>query len=104
MDTKKYYGWANYATWRVNLEFFDGQEWQDTFGHYKTEDSLYSETPAYHISLELREMVEEFVDSECTNTWLRGWLYSFLDDVNFYEIAKHIYEELESDEIDEVCG
>ena len=103
MDTRKYNGWANYATWRVNLEFFDGQEWQDTFGHYKSADEEEG-TPIYNISLELREMVDEFIDSECKNVWLLGWLYSFVDDVNFYEIAKHIYEELESDEIDEVCG
>ena len=29
--TDKYNGWTNYATWRVNLEMFDGQpvEWLD---------------------------------------------------------------------------
>jgi hypothetical protein len=24
MKTEKYNGWTNYATWRVNLEMFDG--------------------------------------------------------------------------------
>lgn len=26
MDTQKYNGWQNYATWRINLECFDGWE------------------------------------------------------------------------------
>ena len=24
-----YNGWSNYATWRVNLEIFDGGEWSN---------------------------------------------------------------------------
>ena len=32
MTDKTYNGWTNYATWRVNLEVFDGGDWKDHFG------------------------------------------------------------------------
>lgn len=32
MENKKYNGWTNYATWRVNLEVLDGVELRDLLG------------------------------------------------------------------------
>ena len=29
MNDKTYNGWTNYATWRVNLEIFDGMDFRD---------------------------------------------------------------------------
>jgi hypothetical protein len=29
MNDQKYNGWTNYATWRVNLEIFDGIDLMD---------------------------------------------------------------------------
>ena len=29
MSDKKYNGWTNYATWRVNLEIIDGHDWYE---------------------------------------------------------------------------
>ena len=29
MDTQKHNGWTNYATWRIHLELFDGQEYDE---------------------------------------------------------------------------
>ena len=31
MSDTKYNGWTNYATWRVNLEIFDGNELDELF-------------------------------------------------------------------------
>jgi hypothetical protein len=31
MSDTKYNGWTNYATWRVNLEMFDGANWNDYY-------------------------------------------------------------------------
>ena len=32
MDNKTYNGWFNYATWRINLEIFDGFDAEITTG------------------------------------------------------------------------
>ena len=29
MSDKKYNGWTNYATWRVQLEIIDGYDWYE---------------------------------------------------------------------------
>ena len=45
----KYNGWTNYATWRINLEMFDG--W-DSDGQEVTADSL-QEIAEDHLSFEI---------------------------------------------------
>ena len=45
-----YNGWTNYATWRVNLEIFDGYDPYDA-GH----DSA---TSAYDLGLALKDIAE----------------------------------------------
>ncbi len=44
-DTK-YNGWTNYATWRVNLEIFDGGEFSNM------------------AACEMREFVEELIENK----------------------------------------
>ena len=69
-----YNGWTNYATWRVNLEMFDG-----------------SEGPWDHHSA--KEFAEELI-YESTNEGLgRDYALAFLSDVNWYEIANHYNED-----------
>ena len=71
-----YNGWTNYATWRVNLEFFDGSE--------------QSWTPE-----EAREYVEEMIEGQAVGEAL-SYALAFLSDVNWFEIAKHYNEEVEA--------
>ena len=81
----KYNGWTNYATWRVNLEIFDGldprEQWQGSF-----ED-------AYHLGQYLKDYAEEIL---AIDTDAEGLAYSyamaFLADVNWTEIARHMIE------------
>lgn len=81
---KTYNGWSNYATWRVNLELFDGF---DPCGNPMTAEGA-------------EQWAEDFIDmmlernSEGT-TILRGWVDSFLQDVNWQEIADSINETYE---------
>ena len=76
-----YNGWTNYATWRVNLEMFDGSE--DVW----TADSA-------------REFVEEIIESTTPEGIARDYAMAFLSDVNWDEIAEH-YQEEEEEETEE---
>jgi hypothetical protein len=78
MSKANYNGWTNYATWRVNLEMFDGSE--DTW----SADSA-------------REFVEEIIYSTTDEGIARDYALAFIADVNWDEIAAH-YQEEESEE------
>ena len=69
-----YNGWTNYATWRVNLEMFDGCEC------YYSPDSA-------------REFVEECINETTDEGIGRDYAMAFLSDVNWYEIANHYNED-----------
>lgn len=80
-----YNGWTNYATWRVNLEFFDGFNLQD-------EDEEVQKMSVSDFADYLKDMVIEAVELDCDNTITLGYANAFLDDVNWYEIAEHLQE------------
>jgi len=74
-------GWTNYATWRVNLELL---------GDIVFEDSVTVD--------ELKEIVEDVVFSQYElgngSHLVEDYARAFISQVNFYEIAEHINEEL----------
>ena len=74
-----YNGWTNYATWRVNLEVFDGIAWLDQF-----DDGI----SIYDASLLLKEYAEELVSG---NDLATDYALAFLSDVNWYEIAESMH-------------
>ena len=76
-----YNGWTNYATWRVNLEIFDGE--QDNFD--LTQD-------AYHLGSDLKSYAEELIDITSDEGLARDYALAFLSDVNWGEIAQHLIE------------
>ena len=79
---KKYNGWANYATWRVNLEILGDIEFEETV----TADDL-------------KEIVEDVVFSnyEMSNGshLVEDYARSFISNVNYYEIAESINAEID---------
>ena len=81
MNDKKYNGWSNYATWRVNLEIL---------GDIQFEDKTSAD--------DLKEIVEDVVFSQyrfhATPTLIADYARAFVSEVNFYEIAEGINEEL----------
>lgn len=81
---EKHNGWTNYATWRINLEIFDGS--------YE-EFSLFDPD-------QLKEYVEDILEDGCSNDLTLSYAQAFLSDVNFYEIEEAIknYNEEEEDE------
>ncbi len=80
--SKEYNGWANYATWRVNLEILGDIE----FDEHVTVDQL-------------EEIVEDVVFSnyEMSNGshLVEDYARSFISNVNYYEIAESINAEID---------
>jgi hypothetical protein len=72
---KTYNGWTNYATWRVNLEFFD----DGASEYYSDADSC-------------RDYVESVIEEQANGLAL-SYALAFLSDVNWHEIAKHYQTE-----------
>lgn len=86
-----YNGWANYATWRVNLELFNGQTISDIFG--------YDERDAYCLGKMLKDRAEEYVEDTSDEGIARDYAMAFLSDVNWYEIAEQmIADAIEAEE------
>ena len=79
---EKHNGWTNYATWRINLEIIDGIE-------------IETKTCAATI----QEIVEDVVFSQYEfgsgYSLMYDYAKAFVSEVNFYEIAQSINEELE---------
>ena len=74
----KYNGWTNYATWRVNLEIFDGGNWD----RYSAQD--------------LKEFVQDHLESTSSGLAL-DYALAFIDDVNWHEIAKSLRDDDEEE-------
>lgn len=71
MKDTKYNGWTNYATWRVNLELFDGFEHE---GESMTADDY-------------KFMAIEYLEADGTAGLAFDYAMAFLDEVNWHEIA-----------------
>ena len=84
MLKEDYNGWSNYATWRVNLELFndDQEHYIETYGKDVNE-----------LAEGLESEVDEFVESNVTNTTISGWVNAFLQDVDYREIAEGMIDE-----------
>jgi hypothetical protein len=79
---EKYNGWTNYATWRINLEVIDGME-----------------VDTKQCAASIKEIIEDVVfnnfDTCNTPRLVEDYARAFVSEVNFYEIAQSINEELE---------
>jgi hypothetical protein len=88
MTTNTYNGWTNYATWRINLEIFDGF---DPVEYYSKADL----NDAYTLGDSLKDYAEQviFECGECNENSLAGsYAQAFLSDVNWTEIASAMIE------------
>ena len=83
-----YNGWTNYATWRVNLEMFDGMSAEDMgcFTRYEEPDT--SDVADY-----LRDWAEDILSADCSEGLALSYARAFVSDVNWYEIAEHFVNE-----------
>lgn len=72
-------GWTNYATWRVNLEILSDMEFEEQV----------------HM-VDLKDLVEELVFIDVNECLAADYARAFIAQVNFYEIAESINEELQT--------
>lgn len=84
-DDKTYNGWANYATWRVNLECIDSIQWvrEDITGDEK--EVLDVPRVAEFLKNAVEQMVGEHGEREEGLAY--DYAMAFLDDVDWCEIA-----------------
>ena len=83
MEDTKYNGWTNYATWRVNLEMFDGFD-VEYFTGGKTPEPV-------ALASDLREYAENIITEPVSEQNLcRDYALAFLSDVNWHEIANNL--------------
>lgn len=93
MNDTKHNGWTNYATWRVNLEMFDGINPSD----YWVMDAADIEDT---LPEALKEWAETIITDYKTETNLaQDYALAFLSEVNWYEIAKHMIDEYVSENL-----
>lgn len=87
-----YNGWTNYATWRINLEVFDGLEPND-LGCF----SRYKEPELSDVAEYLSEHVDEILCNHasggpCGEGLTLDYARAFVDQVNWHEIAQHFID------------
>lgn len=77
-------GWTNYATWRVNLEIFEGFDPSEYFSAFDAND-------VYALSQGLQDYADQVLFECATVEGLAAdYARAFLADVNWYEIAEHM--------------
>ena len=88
-----YNGWANYETWRVNLEVFDDLS-IDSVGFEPTDDQ---DDDVHTLTGILKNYAEETLEASLgdASTLARGLAFAFLDDVDYREIALAMLEGVE---------
>lgn len=82
-DTSRYNGWSNYATWRINLEIFDGYLLSDFF----------PDKPDLPTAAEWAQEHVEYHLEECGQGLVLDYAMAFISDVNWREIAQHLIDD-----------
>jgi len=83
MSDKTYNGWTNYATWRVNLEVFDGMDPREYFDGAEN---------VYDLSRMLKDFADEVVLGEAEGL-AHDYARTFLSEVDYYSIAEHMADD-----------
>lgn len=91
MSDTKYNGWTNYATWRINLEIFDGFDPSDYY-------SAFDPTDVHELADSLQQYAEEVIfecgyDERRPSNLMEDYARAFLQEVNWYEIADHMIQD-----------
>lgn len=76
-----YNGWTNYATWRVNLDMFDGIDPREMYG---------SDVSLADLTTYLREEARSILEVEAGEGPALSYALAFIEGVNWREIATHM--------------
>ena len=93
MKDNNYNGWTNYATWNFNL-WITNEEPDHHHALGLAEDS----ENKYELSKKLEEWAEDMASDaltsyEYTHGFIKDMVNSSVGEVNFYEVATHLWEE-----------
>jgi hypothetical protein len=96
IENNGYNGWPNYATWRVNLEMFDGCTADDIMG--SGPDGVDRDDDLTALALALSEHAELLIEEQTTDApqgLARAYAQAFLSDVDWRSIAEHMLSDWE---------
>jgi hypothetical protein len=88
MIDKTYNGWTNYATWRVNLEVFDGM---DPFDYFPDDQANMMDWLAEALQQYAEEVILQDTEKCRMNNLMEDYARAFLSDVNWFQIAEHMF-------------
>lgn len=78
-----YNGWTNYATWRVNLEMFDGLDPKDMGWH---------RLDVYDLSQVLKDYADDALTIDGASGLAVDYARAFISEVNWREIAQSMID------------
>ena len=90
----KYNGWTNYATWRVNLEIFDGID---------PSEMGWKHLDKYDIADAMKDYANELIEMQGEGLAV-DYARAFMSDVNWKEIAQSMIEAYDLEMTDEDRG
>ena len=94
MDTQKYNGWTNYATWLVNLHF-DNLDFTDEVesGCF---DNMDKDDIHCHLASWIQDYVESYLDEffDTDNCFVRDLINTTFNDVDWHDIADHYVDDI----------
>lgn len=82
---EKYNGWANYWTWKYNLELLDEERWREFI-----EDGAYESV--YDLAMDIKEDATEFIADGISPNFAQDWFLAALSFVDWREIANAVAE------------
>lgn len=86
--SSKYNGWTNYETWNFNLWITNDEE---DYSHAL--EMAFDSEHEYELSKRLEEWAEDMASVYDTHGFIGDMVTSAIKEVNFYEVAKHLWEE-----------
>lgn len=84
-----YNGWTNYATWRINLEIFDGMDITEYFP---------KKPEIYDVMDWAKEFTNELLEMDAKQGLALDYARAFISEANWNEIATHLLEETYEEE------
>ena len=104
-ESKKYNGWTNYETWNVKLWMDNDQGSYNHFNElaqdcYDNAEAEKSFTRDERATLDLADALKDEFQEACPDLGASCWadlLLAALGEVNWYEIAEHLIEEVDKE-------